>query len=127
MASSDSYSSSAPSISILIPLIVTIVVVGLGGGGVHSLGDDSEEEMQKCVEQLEVMVKCLPYVAGAAKAPTPECCTGFNQAIKTVNRCVCLVVKDRNHPRLGFYLNITLVLRLPDACQAPENFSHCPG
>ena len=94
----------------------------------HTKAADSPEEKQKCIEQLNGMTSCLPYLGGGAKAPTPECCDGLEQAIKNNNkRCICVIIKDLNDPDLGLKVNLTVFLGLPSICKAPDNFSQCPG
>ena len=88
---------------------------------------ESTQEKQKCIQQLEGITTCLPYVGGEAKAPSPDCCRGLKEAIKNDGKCLCLIVKDGNDPDLGLKINITLAIGMPYVCKAPENLSQCPG
>ncbi|PIN10566.1 hypothetical protein CDL12_16837 [Handroanthus impetiginosus] len=88
--------------------------------------DDSKDK-EECADSLVGLATCLPYVGGTAKAPTPDCCNGLKQVLKTNERCLCLVIKDRNDPDLGLNINVTLALSLPDVCNAPANISQCPA
>ncbi|KAL2239694.1 UNVERIFIED_CONTAM: hypothetical protein Sindi_0610600 [Sesamum indicum] len=58
-----------------------------------------------------------------------DCCTGFKEVLQKSKECLCLLVKDRNDPSLGFKINATLALSLPSKCNAPVNQSitDCPG
>ncbi|KAJ8565680.1 hypothetical protein K7X08_008256 [Anisodus acutangulus] len=53
--------------------------------------------------------------------------TGLKQVLKANEKCLCLLIKDRNDPDLGLQLNVTLALTLPTVCQAPANISECPA
>ena len=88
---------------------------------------DSAEEKQKCAERLIGLATCLPYLGGGAIAPTPDCCDGLRQNIKNNKECLCLFLKDRDDPDLGLKINLTLALRLPSFCKAPDNFYLCTG
>lgn len=92
----------------------------------HAMGDSAEEK-QKCAAQLTGIATCLPYLGGNAKTPTTDCCGGLVQAIKDNKKCICLIIKDRDDPDLGLKIGITLALGLPSLCEAPDNFSQCPG
>ncbi|KAK6143116.1 hypothetical protein DH2020_023464 [Rehmannia glutinosa] len=88
---------------------------------------DNSKDRQECAESLVGLATCLPYVGGTAKAPTPDCCSGLKQLLKTNKKCLCVVIKDRNDPDLGLNINVTLALGLPDICNAPANISECPA
>ncbi|GFP91415.1 protein yls3 [Phtheirospermum japonicum] len=88
--------------------------------------DDSKDK-EECAEPLVGLATCLAYVGGTAKAPTPDCCSGLKQVLKTNKKCLCVVIKDRNDPDLGLNINATLALGLPDVCNAPANVSLCPA
>ena len=70
---------------------------------------------------------CLPYVGGQAKVPTLDFCTGLKQVLKDNKKCLCVIIRDRNDPKLGLQINVTLALGLPSVCHAPANDSQCPG
>ncbi|KAL9175704.1 hypothetical protein ABFS82_02G128900 [Erythranthe guttata] len=88
---------------------------------------DNAKEKAECTESLVGLATCLPYVGGTAKSPTPDCCAGLKQLLKTNKKCLCVIIKDRNDPDLGLDINVTLALGLPTACNAPANISECPA
>lgn len=88
---------------------------------------DAAKDREECTEQLVGLATCLPYVGGNAKAPTPDCCSGLKQVLKTNKKCLCVIIRDRNDPELGLTINVTLALGLPSVCNAPANVSQCPG
>ncbi|CAA2956726.1 YLS3-like [Olea europaea subsp. europaea] len=88
--------------------------------------DDSKDK-EECAQSLAGLATCLPYVGGTANAPTPDCCSGLKQVLKTNKKCLCVVIKDRNDPDLGLNINVTLALNLPQACSTPANISQCPA
>ena len=88
---------------------------------------DPAKDREECTQQLVGLATCLPYVGGNAKAPTPDCCSGLKQVLKTNKKCLCVIIRDRNDPELGLTINVTLALGLPSVCNAPANVSQCPG
>lgn len=89
---------------------------------------DLTEDRKECQDKLISLSPCLPFVSGdSKKAPTPQCCTQLRNGINKTRRCLCVLVKDRNEPGLGFKVNATLALILPSVCHAPSNASDCPG
>lgn len=88
---------------------------------------NDEKDKEECTQQLVGLATCLQYVGGNAKSPTPDCCNGLKQLLKTNRKCLCVIVKDRNDPDLGLDINVTLALGLPSVCHAPANVSQCPG
>lgn len=91
-----------------------------------AISDDAKDK-QECTNALVGLATCLPYVGGNAKFPTPDCCSGLKEVLKTNKKCLCLVIKDRNDPDLGLSINVTLALGLPSVCNAPANISECPA
>ncbi|XP_057781059.1 non-specific lipid transfer protein GPI-anchored 14-like [Salvia miltiorrhiza] len=89
---------------------------------------DVKEDREKCENQLIGLATCLPYVTGESKAPASDCCTGFKQVLRDSRECICILIKDRNDPSLGFKINATLALSLPAKCKAPvnESITECP-
>ncbi|CAH8306197.1 unnamed protein product [Eruca vesicaria subsp. sativa] len=104
-------------------LIITIVIISmLVGFGSSDLDQDREE----CTNQLIVLSPCLTYVGGNAKAPTKDCCGGFGQVIIKSQKCICILVKDKDDPNLGLKFNATLAAHLPTACHiAAPNITKC--
>ncbi|KAH6756035.1 Bifunctional inhibitor/lipid-transfer protein/seed storage 2S albumin superfamily protein [Perilla frutescens var. hirtella] len=88
---------------------------------------DNSKDIQSCANSLTGLATCLPYVGGTAKSPTPDCCNGLKQVLKTNKTCLCVIIKDRNDPQFGLNINVTLALGLPDVCNAPANISECPA
>lgn len=95
--------------------------------GVNFGAADTDKDKEECQEPLVGLATCLSYVGGNAKTPTPDCCNGLKQILKTNKKCLCVVIKDRNDPDLGLNINVTLALGLPSVCNAPANVSACPG
>ena len=92
-----------------------------------SASADFAKDRQECADQLVGLATCLPYVQGEGKAPTLDCCTGLKQVLQKSKKCLCVLIKDRDDPNLGFKINTTLALSLPTACNTPANMSECPG
>lgn len=88
---------------------------------------DFASDRNECANQLVGLATCLPYVQGQAKAPTPDCCSGLKQVVDKSRKCLCVLIKNRDNPELGFKINATLALKLPGACSAPVNASECIG
>lgn len=88
---------------------------------------DLAKDKAECADKLVALGPCLGYVNGGAKAPTPDCCSALKGVLDKSRKCLCLLVKDSNDPSLGFKINATLALGLPDRCSTPANISECPG
>ncbi|KAL1557456.1 non-specific lipid transfer protein GPI-anchored 14-like [Salvia divinorum] len=86
---------------------------------------DVDKDKEKCANDLVGLATCLPYVSGEAKSPPIDCCTGLKQVLQKSPQCICLLVKDRNDPSLGFKINATLALSLPTQCHAEANVTDC--
>ncbi|WCJ32434.1 Bifunctional inhibitor/lipid-transfer protein/seed storage 2S albumin superfamily protein [Euphorbia peplus] len=99
----------------------TLVVLMLAGYGSATFEQDKAE----CVDKLVGLATCLSYVGGTAKAPTVDCCTGLKQVLTNSKKCLCILIKDRDNPNLGFKVNVTLAASLPSACKAPANLTQC--
>ncbi|CAK9148438.1 unnamed protein product [Ilex paraguariensis] len=96
------------------------------GFGEHNVGgSDFAQDKKECKDQLIGLSPCLPFVSGESKSPTPACCSELRKDINTTRKCLCVLVKDRNEPGLGFKINATLALNLPSICHAPSNASDC--
>lgn len=104
--------------------LVTIFILISSSGLVTS---DINQDKKECSAQLSEFTACLPFVGGKEKSPTATCCTNLKKEINKTRKCLCLIVKDRNDPGLGFVLNATLALSLPTVCHTPGNASDCPG
>lgn len=88
---------------------------------------DLDADKRECNEQVASLSACLPFVAGDTNVPAPTCCGRLRGEISKSQKCLCILVKDRNEPNLGFKINATLALSLPSICHAPANVSACPG
>ncbi|KAJ8637898.1 hypothetical protein MRB53_012165 [Persea americana] len=86
---------------------------------------DLASDRNECATQLAGLATCLPYVQGESKTPTPDCCSGLKQVVAKSRKCVCILVKDRDDPNLGFKINATLALKLPGDCSSPFNATEC--
>lgn len=102
----------------------TILVLLLLAGFASS---DLTKDREECADKLVGLANCLPYVGGEAKAPTIDCCTGLKVVLDKSKKCICILIKDRDDPNLGFKINATLAVQLPTACHAPANISQCVG
>ncbi|KAL2461349.1 Bifunctional inhibitor/lipid-transfer protein/seed storage 2S albumin superfamily protein [Abeliophyllum distichum] len=108
--------------SVRISLFLVLVIVLF----VRAKSDNSKEK-EECAQSLVGLATCLPYVGGTAKIPTPDCCKGLKQLLKTNKKCLCVIIKDGNDPDLALNINLTLALSLPQICNAPANVSQCPA
>ncbi|KAL4576860.1 hypothetical protein LXL04_012960 [Taraxacum kok-saghyz] len=100
-------------------LVMAMVFVGLAKG-------DFDKDQQECSDTLIGLATCLPYVSAQAKFPTMDCCYGLKQVVQKSKRCLCILIKDRDDPKLGLKINATLALGLPDSCHTPTNITECP-
>ncbi|XP_047329239.1 non-specific lipid transfer protein GPI-anchored 14-like [Impatiens glandulifera] len=109
-------------------VVVMMMMMMMMNGGVVivvvSAGNISEEK-NECADQLIGLAPCLGYVGGSGNRPTVDCCTGLKQVVQKSKRCICILVKDRDEPSLGFKINVTRALTLPNVCHAPANVSDC--
>lgn len=92
-----------------------------------SSSSDIAQDKKLCQEQLLKLSPCLNYVSGDAKAPSPTCCTELQREVEKSKFCICVLVRDRNEPSLGFKLNATRALSLDPLCQTHSNTTICPG
>ncbi|XBH73613.1 non-specific lipid transfer protein GPI-anchored 14 [Aegilops tauschii subsp. strangulata] len=107
--------------ALLMMLAVAAAVVGPAGA-------DFAADKAECADKLMGLATCLTYVqlTATARAPTPDCCSGFRQVLGTSKRCMCILVKDRDEPALGIKVNITRSMNLPSVCNIAATFSDCP-
>ncbi|KAF8014201.1 hypothetical protein BT93_H0135 [Corymbia citriodora subsp. variegata] len=101
-----------------------LVITTMLANGVTS---DVAKDKQECEAQLINLSPCMPFVGGDSKAPSVTCCANLRKDVNETKRCLCMLVRDRDKPGLGFKLNATLMLALPSICHAPANVSHCPA
>lgn len=105
--------------TVALTILVLIQFVGFGSA-------DIEKDMDQCENQLTALGPCLSYVQGGAKTPTLDCCAGLKQVLQKSKVCLCILIKDRDNPKLGLKLNATLAMGLPGRCNAPSNVNECP-
>lgn len=91
------------------------------------VSSDFAHDKAQCQDQLLGLSSCLEYVTGDVKTPTPSCCTELSKDLINNTLCLCILVRDRNEPNLGFKLNATLALRLPSFCHVKSKATDCPG
>ncbi|XP_045824486.1 non-specific lipid transfer protein GPI-anchored 6-like isoform X1 [Trifolium pratense] len=99
-------------------LIFLVVMFGL-------VTSDITQDKEECTQKLIALANCLPFVSGEAKTPPIDCCTGVKEVVDKSKRCLCILVKDHDDPSLGFTINVTLALQLPNDCKAPTNLTQC--
>ncbi|KAG8098643.1 hypothetical protein GUJ93_ZPchr0013g37263 [Zizania palustris] len=89
---------------------------------------DFAADRAECADKLMPLATCLTFVEekATARAPTRDCCAGFGQVLAGTKKCLCVLVKDRDEPALGFRINVTRALNLPSSCSTPATFSDCP-
>ncbi|KAL0921657.1 hypothetical protein M5K25_008752 [Dendrobium thyrsiflorum] len=107
----------APAVAVAVA--VALLLAALAGG-------DFASDRAECVDQLTALLPCLAFVESQARMPTPDCCTNAKGVVGRSFKCLCLLVKDRNEPDLGFKINVTRAVTLPAACNVPANISDCP-
>ncbi|XP_019414694.1 PREDICTED: protein YLS3-like isoform X2 [Lupinus angustifolius] len=110
------------SIVLLSSSAIVLVVLLLGAGFARS---DLSKDRDECADKLVGLANCLPYVGGEVKTPTIDCCSGLKVVLDTSKKCICILIKDRDDPTLGFKINATLAVQLPTACHTPANISQC--
>ncbi|GMJ07127.1 glycosylphosphatidylinositol-anchored lipid protein transfer 6 [Hibiscus trionum] len=86
---------------------------------------DVNQDKAECASQLAGLAPCLPYVGGQAKAPTVDCCGGLKQVLDKSEKCLCVLLKDKDDPSLGLKIDTTLAATLPSTCRAPINLTDC--
>ncbi|XP_074559555.1 non-specific lipid transfer protein GPI-anchored 14-like [Curcuma longa] len=105
---------------------VLVVLLLVGVVAPPAALSDFASDRDECANQLAGLATCIPYVQGEAAAPTPGCCSGLKGAVAKSIKCLCMLIKDRNEPQLGFRINVSLALDLPSRCSVPSNVSDCP-
>nr|CAB3497805.1 unnamed protein product [Digitaria exilis] len=119
-ARSGKRSSSFRAIAAVAPLL--LLLAGAASG-------DFAADRAECAGQLMGLATCLTFVQekATARAPTPDCCAGLKQVVAASKKCMCVLVKDRDEPALGFKINVTRAMDLPSLCNDPATFSDCPS
>jgi len=101
--------------------LAAVVLAGVASG-------DFAADRAECANQLMGLATCLTFVQdkATAVAPTRDCCAGLKQVVAASKKCMCVLVKDRDEPALGFKINVTRAMDLPSLCNYPATFSDCP-
>ncbi|EOA27952.1 hypothetical protein CARUB_v10024122mg [Capsella rubella] len=107
---------------VAISIALTVATTVVGGGE-----EDKAKNEEQCTEEKLSMAKCLPYMKGQAKSPTPVCCSGLKQILDSDKNCICVIIQDRNDPALGLQINISLSYTLPSACHVTADVAKCPA
>jgi hypothetical protein len=111
-------------------VLTRLVVVALAmAGAVAVARGDFAADRAECADKLMGLATCLTYVQATATAPspTPDCCAGLKTVVTASKKCLCVLVKDRDDPALGFQINVTRAMDLPDNCKFTATFSDCPS
>ncbi|XP_020574714.1 protein YLS3-like [Phalaenopsis equestris] len=87
---------------------------------------DFASDQTECTEQLTALLPCLAFVENEARFPTPDCCANAKTVVVKSFKCLCVLVKDRNEPGLGFKINVTRAVTMPGLCNVAANISECP-
>ncbi|XP_077225471.1 non-specific lipid transfer protein GPI-anchored 6-like [Tasmannia lanceolata] len=95
-------------------MIVVFLLIGIARS-------DFASDSAECANSLAPIAPCLSYVQGGIKVPTPDCCTGLGQVLEKNKKCICILIKDRDDPQLGFKINGSLAVYLPTACNSSTN------
>lgn len=105
----------------LLMVFVLLLLVGVGRS-------DFAADREECADSLVGLAPCLDYVTAAAKAPTPDCCKGLQQIVGKTPKCLCVLIKDRDNPDLGFKINATRAITMPITCKTVGvNTTRCIG
>ncbi|GJM96966.1 hypothetical protein PR202_ga13851 [Eleusine coracana subsp. coracana] len=91
-----------------------------------AMGDFAADRAE-CADKLMGLATCLTYVQtkATARSPTPDCCAGLKQVVTASKKCLCVLVKDRDEPALGFQINVTRH-GPPRHLQLPRNLLRLP-
>jgi hypothetical protein len=108
-------------------LVMVAAVLAASWAGVARA--DFAQDRAMCADRLMGLATCLTFVQdkATARAPTPDCCAGLKQVVAASKLCMCVLVKDRDEPALGFKINVTRAMDLPSLCSNPATFSDCPS
>ncbi|CAI9107803.1 OLC1v1007249C1 [Oldenlandia corymbosa var. corymbosa] len=66
-----------------------------------------------CSSSLMGLAPCLSYVTGNSSAPSPTCCSQLASVVQSAPACLCSFTSGNS---MGFAINQTLALALPQAC-----------
>ncbi|XP_040378730.1 non-specific lipid transfer protein GPI-anchored 13 [Oryza brachyantha] len=107
--------------------VLWVAVVAAAAMAGAAAGDFAADRAE-CADKLMGLATCLTFVEekATARAPTRDCCAGLGQVVAGSKKCLCVLVKDRDEPALGFRINVTRAMDLPSLCSIPATFSDCP-
>eukprot|EP00252_Welwitschia_mirabilis_P023117 TRINITY_DN6463_c0_g1_i2.p1 TRINITY_DN6463_c0_g1~~TRINITY_DN6463_c0_g1_i2.p1 ORF type:complete len:144 (-),score=8.17 TRINITY_DN6463_c0_g1_i2:639-1070(-) len=88
---------------------------------------DIQQDTKECTQPLRKAIPCFDFVQGKEKAPSSDCCKSLETVRNSAPKCLCILMKDSTSPSLGFSLNQTRALELPQLCKVDANISLCPG
>ncbi|KAM0943681.1 putative bifunctional inhibitor/plant lipid transfer protein/seed storage helical [Dioscorea sansibarensis] len=115
---------------LLLQKLTPMLLIFLIGLMIRSSTCDFARDRAECADKLIGLSACLTYVqasgGGSATAPSPDCCSGFKEVVSKSLKCVCVLIKDRNEPGLGFKVDVQRALTLPPKCNVLTNVSDCP-
>ncbi|GAV87084.1 LTP_2 domain-containing protein [Cephalotus follicularis] len=98
--------------------ILVVMVVGFASSNIN-------QDKEECLPQLTPIFPCLPFVGGNAETPTPDCCGGLKGIVNRNKTCLCILIKDRNDPNLGYKIVTSYIAQLPSFCHVAANISDC--
>eukprot|EP00252_Welwitschia_mirabilis_P023116 TRINITY_DN6463_c0_g1_i1.p1 TRINITY_DN6463_c0_g1~~TRINITY_DN6463_c0_g1_i1.p1 ORF type:complete len:183 (-),score=19.52 TRINITY_DN6463_c0_g1_i1:439-987(-) len=88
---------------------------------------DIQQDTKECTQPLRKAIPCFDFVQGKEKAPSSDCCKSLETVRNSAPKCLCILMKDSTSPSLGFSLNQTRALELPQLCKVDANISLCPA
>ncbi|MFS7901994.1 putative plant lipid transfer protein/Par allergen [Helianthus anomalus] len=99
-------------------IMVTVMVMRSG-----------EATYSGCKSAIVSLSPCISYVCGNSSTPSMSCCSQLANVVKSQPRCLCALVNGgHGHSSMGFKINQTLALGLPDACSVhTPPVSRCDG
>ncbi|WOL08868.1 protein YLS3-like [Canna indica] len=87
---------------------------------------DFASDQAECGSQLLGLATCLTFVQGNANAPTPDCCSAAKGVVAKSFKCLCVLIKDKDEPQLGFKIDVSRAALLPSLCDVSANITDCP-
>ncbi|KAL3533965.1 hypothetical protein ACH5RR_007486 [Cinchona calisaya] len=102
-------------------LIILMMMVGC----VILVRCDFAQDKKECQDQLIGLSPCISFISEEEKSPSPVCCLKLGINFEQKRKCMCMLVRDRNDPGVGFKINATLALSLPFICHIPSNETEC--
>ncbi|CAH2063666.1 unnamed protein product [Thlaspi arvense] len=106
----------------MLALCITVAIMFLG------VRSELNQDIKGCQDSMSDLYSCLPFVTSKAKAPDSTCCTTLKEKLDKghTKKCLCILVKDRDDPGLGFKVDGNRAMSLPSTCHVPANISQCP-